>query len=152
MNARNTVTLIGYFPNQEKLGKSAMYKEGSDGKKSFMRSKISVKRAFKDKDGNNRYDYITFKAFGAQADFLHNYADQEGNDIIAITGELQVDDNYENDSGEIVYGQPFVMVDSAQIISSGSSAPQEKNDTPIEKPSAKSAIARMREKKRNVVS
>lgn len=117
-NTRNVVILTGYYPDQEKMGGGVQYNEGNGDKKSFYRGKISVKRAFKDKDGKNKYDYLTFKCFGSSADFLHNYA--KSGDIIQVSGELLLDDNYEKD-GKVVYGQMFVKADNVSIISSGDS-------------------------------
>lgn len=117
MNTRNVVVLTGYFPNQEKMGKAVMYREGSGDKKSFYRGKISVKRAFKDKDGNHRYDWIPFTCFGHNADYINKYVDQTGKDMIQITGEIQISDNYEDKDGNTVYGQPFVLADSVTLIS-----------------------------------
>lgn len=116
MNTRNVVTLTGYFPNQEKMGKAVMYREGSGDKKSFYRGKISVMRAFKDKDGNHRYDWIPFTCFGHSADFINKYVDQTGKDMIQIMGEIQISDNYEDKDGNTVYGQPFVLADSVSIV------------------------------------
>jgi single-stranded DNA-binding protein len=120
MNVRNIVNLIGYFPDQEKMGKSVMYKEGDgEKKKSFYRGKLSVKRAFKTKDGDNKYDFIPFTAFGHNADFIHQYVND--GDVIAIQGEIQISENYEDKEGNTVYGQPFVLVDAVSVISSKSS-------------------------------
>lgn len=154
MNPRNVVTLIGYFPDQDKMGKSAGYREGSKDKKSFYYGKINVKRAFKDADGNNKYDWIRFKAFGSSADFIHNYVDQSGSDIIAITGELQVDDNYEDKDGNTVYGQPYVLAEQVAIVSSGngkgtSHGDTAKKETPVKKHI--SPLDKLRKKQRNVV-
>ena len=119
MNVRNIVNLIGYFPDQEKMGKSVMYKEGEGDKKSFYRGKLSVKRAFKTKEGDNKYDFIPFTAFGHNADFIHQYVND--GDVISIQGELQISENYEDKNGNTVYGTPFVLVDAVSVISSKSS-------------------------------
>ena len=120
MNTRNMVMLTGYFPNQEKMGKAVMYKEGEGSKKSFYRGKISVRRAFKSQDEDKyTYDYIPFKAFGASADYIHKYVDQEGGDQIQIMGELHIGENYEDKDGNTVYGTPEVIVDQVSIVSSG---------------------------------
>ena len=131
---RNMVHEVGYYPDPEKMGKSVSYKEGDgDKKKSFFRGKISVKRDFKDKDGNTVYDFLPFKAFGSQADFIHNYA--KGGDIIAIDGQLRMDDNYEKD-GEVVYGQMYILADKVGIISSKNSD-NEDGSKPASKPAKK---------------
>jgi len=120
MNVRNIVNLIGYYPDPEKMGKSIMYKEGEGEKKSFYRGKLSVKRAFKTKDGENKYDFIPFTAFGHNADYINQYV--KAHDIIAIQGEIQISENYEDKNGNTVYGQPFVLVDNVSIISSNGGA------------------------------
>lgn len=148
MNPRNNVTLIGYYPDPEKMGKSLFYKAGEEGKKSYIRGKVSVRRAFKDKDSSNyKYDYVSYKAFGHNADYLHNYA--KSGDLIAIQGEIQVDENYEDKDGNTVYGQPFVMVDNVAIISGQSDESSEKK--PSVKPGAVSALQKIRQR-RNVVA
>jgi single-stranded DNA-binding protein len=112
MNPRNVVVITGYAPNPEKMGKAHIYKAGEGDKKSFLRSKLSVRRAYKDRDGEYKYDYLPFTAFGSNADFINNYVN--GGDIITLHGELQISDNYEKD-GETVYGTPFVLVDGVCI-------------------------------------
>ena len=115
MNALNTVNIVGYFQTEEKMKGGASYIEGNDSKKSFYRNKLSVRRAFKNKeDGSYTYDFIPYKAFGHNADYIHKYAD-EGCQL-AITGEIQIDSNYEDAEGNTRYGQPFVLVDSVAIV------------------------------------
>lgn len=129
MNTRNMIMLTGYFPNQEKMGKAVMYKEGEGSKKSFYRGKISVRRAFKSQDEDKyTYDFIPFKAFGASADYIHKYVDQEGGDQIQILGELHIGENYEDKDGNTVYGTPEVIVDQVSIISSGNGGNRSGND------------------------
>ena len=109
-NVRNSVTLIGYLPDPEKMGRAIEYREGAGDKNSMFRGKISVRRAFKGKDDDTyRYDYISFLAWGPTADYIHNYI--HGGDQFVITGEIRISDNYEKD-GKTVYGQPYVHVDN----------------------------------------
>jgi single-stranded DNA-binding protein len=116
MNTRNIVALTGYMPDPEKMGKAVQYREGDDKKKSFYRGKITIRRAFKDKEGDYRYDWIPFTCFGPNADFINKYV--HAGDIIQIHGELQISDNYEDKDGNTVYGTPFVLADNVSIIHS----------------------------------
>jgi len=143
MNTRNLVVVTGYFPNQEKMGKAVMYKEGEGDKKSFYRGKLSVKRAFKTKDGENKYDFLPFTCFGHNADYVHNYV--KDGDIIQIVGELQISENYEKD-GKTVYGQPFILADMVNIISSKNGESEDsKGDTASPKKPVKSnPLAKLR--------
>lgn len=149
MNPRNNVSLIGYYPDPEKMGKGISYKAGEGEKKSYYRGKVSVRRAFKDKSGNYKYDYITIKCFGHNADYINNYA--KSGDILALQGEIQIDENYEDKEGNTVYGQPFVLVDNVTILSTGDNNSSDKNADKTKKPNAMSALEKLRQKK-NVVS
>ena len=148
MNTRNVVILTGYYPDPEKAGKSIMYKEGEGDKKSFYRGKLSVKRAFKDKGGNAKYDWIPFTCFGHNADFINSYV--KAHDVIQITGELQISENYEDKNGNTVYGQPFVLADAVSILSSGEggnaagSANKSGDSAPAKKASGSNPLAKLR--------
>lgn len=146
MNTRNCVTLTGYYPDPEKMGKSIMYKEGEGDKKSFYRGKLSVKRAFKTKDGDYKYDFIPFTAFGHNADFINTYA--KAHDVIQISGEIQISENYEKEDGTTVYGTPFVLVDAVSIISSGNNQGENHNTgkTETTKKAASNPLAKLRRK------
>jgi len=150
MNTRNMIMLTGYFPNQEKMGKAVMYKEGEGSKKSFYRGKISVRRAFKSQDEDKyTYDFIPFKAFGASADYIHKYVDQEGGDQIQILGELHIGENYEDKDGNTVYGTPEVIVDQVSIISSGNGGNRSGNDDGESKKSTASKASSSTTKRSN---
>lgn len=150
MNTRNLVLVTGYFPNQEKMGGSVMYKEGDgDKKKSFYRGKLSVRRGYKSKEGDYKYDFLPFTCFGSNADYIHNYV--KDGDIIQVEGELQISENYEDKNGNTVYGQPFIMADSVSIISSKDGAKSEsgastKSSTPAKKANANNPLAKLRNK------
>lgn len=149
MNPRNIVNLIGYYPDPEKMGKGITYKSSEGDKKSYYRGKVSVRRGFKDKNGNYKYDFISIKCFGHNADYINNYA--KNGDILALQGEIQVDDNYEDKEGNTVYGQPFVLVDSVNILSTGDNSSSDKSVEKNKKPNAMSALEKLRQK-RNVVA
>lgn len=152
MNVRNIVNLIGYYPDPEKMGKTFMYKAGSGDKKSFLRTKLNVKRAFKNKDGENVYDWIPFTAFGSNADYIQKYVN--AGDIISIQGEIQISENYEKD-GKTIYGQPFVLVDAVSTISSNNGEKSEgsaaksssKSSAPAKKSSGFNPLEKFRAKK-----
>ena len=137
-NARNSVHLIGYYSG---LGKNTppKYTAGEDGgRRSALSAKISVRRNYKDKESNQyQYDYLMIKAFGAKADFLHNYA--KDGDIISIDGNIRVGDNYEKD-GQIIYGQPEIFVDDVSIVFSNNSD-EEEQVKPASKSTTKSSTA-----------
>ena len=121
-NARNTITVIGYAPSFEK-DKYTKYVAGSDNKKAYYRGKVGVRRSFKDREtGKYQYDNIPFKAFGNNADYLYNYCNHNGGDIISISGEVRIEDNYEDKDGNVVYGTPYISVDNVAIISSSNGA------------------------------
>ena len=134
------------------MGKTFSYREGTGDKKSFLRSKLNVKRAFK-KDGENVYDWIPFTAFGSNADYIQKYVN--AGDIISIQGEIQISDNYEKD-GKTIYGQPFVLVDAVSIISSNNGEKSEggaakssssKSSAPAKKSSGFNPLEKFRAKK-----
>lgn len=150
MNPRNIVNVVGYYPNPEKMGKGIMYKEGVDGKKSFYRGKISVRRAFKGDDGEYKYDFIPFKAFGHNADYINKYVKTK--DVVAIQGELHIEENYEDKDGNVVYGQPIILADSVAIVSSSSPSSDQKVSSPSSTATKKESPLSKLRNKRNVVS
>lgn len=68
-----------------------MYFEGKEGKSSFVVFAVSTRRPYAKKDENGYYptDIIPCKAFGATADFIHNYF--QGRDAINIMGHFSYD-------------------------------------------------------------
>lgn len=109
MNPNNNNTLIGRIPTSEKL-KYDFKENASDAKKNFAQGLLAVRRNYKPKD--EQYypeDLIPFKAFGSSATFLGNYC-QRGS-TVALCGEIRKADNWENDKGELQYGQLYFHVD-----------------------------------------
>ena len=108
LSPKNKVHLEGYLYLVE--DKTKYYPGEQGGKKSFMIAKIKVPRFGSDKEGKKVYDYHKFKAFGSNADFIHNYC--ENGEPVSLDGELQVEDNTLNDDGTVkYYGQPIVVID-----------------------------------------
>ena len=60
--------------NTENAQYNYMYRPAADNKKSFLAFTVSVMRPFSQKNDQGFYprDFFSFKAFGAQADFINN--------------------------------------------------------------------------------
>lgn len=73
---------------------------------------IAVKRDRKDAEGQYPVDFISFVAWGQQADFLANYAAK--GDMIAIQGRWETR-NYQNTNGQTIYVNE-VQVTSVELL------------------------------------
>ena len=125
-HARNTVQLIGTIPPFEK---GINFKAGEGEKKAYYQGYISVRRSYKAKDAEQyEYDTLPIKAFGSVATYLGTYANKK--DLIAVSGELQMNANYEKEDGTIVYGTPVVIVTTATILQSNGEAESDTAEEP----------------------
>lgn len=104
-NTLDKTVLRGRIPNFEN---AINYTQGTDGKKSFVRFKLSVSTGVKDEEtGYYKERLINAKAFGATADFLNNF--YQAGDYITVEGKYQDGQDYEKD-GEIVKAMPELIV------------------------------------------
>lgn len=107
LSPKNKSHVEGYLYLAEDKTK---YYPGDGTKKSFMVAKIKVPRFGTGKDGKKVYDWFKFKAFGTNADFIHNHC--ANNEPVTMDCELQVEENTLNDDGTVkYYGQPILVID-----------------------------------------
>ena len=114
MNPFNTFNCIGRIPNTDKIRYN--FKENaSDPTKNFMQGSVSIRRSLKGKD-DEYYpeDLIPFKAWGHNATFMHNYINR--GDYVAIVGEIRKDNNWEDEDGNMHYGELFLNVDNVRQV------------------------------------
>jgi single-stranded DNA-binding protein len=80
------------------------YKAGEGDKKSFISFAISYNTGRKENptDQYNKEELYRCKAWGAKADFIHNYFPERSQ--ILIDGQLMVGTDYTNNDGQLVKG------------------------------------------------
>ena len=123
MSTNNMIHVEGYWPTAEKMGKGYQFNEGNDNKKSFIRTSISVREAYKAKD-SDEYGFfnVPIKAFGGTAEYMNRFLP---GDYIGIEGEFACDAPYEKD-GKTVYPGVHVVVRNVQRYSTKASRDAEK--------------------------
>ena len=77
----------------------------------YIKNTIAVRRDFKNKDGEYDSDFFNFSVWGAQAEFLANFASK--GDKILICGKL-LNNNYEKD-GQMIYSHD-IQVENIEVI------------------------------------
>lgn len=110
----NNVSLIGRLTKDVDV---RTFGKGKDAVK-MCRFTLAI-RDGKDKDGNERTQFISCSAWGAVVDILEEYTGK--GDMLAIDGKL-VQNNYEKEDGQMVY-QTEVRVGGAYLL------PNTKNDS-----------------------
>lgn len=129
MNSFNNCTFIGRIPNHEAFKidyrpgdqpAGHQYQQGQQqGKRSFYKATLSVKRAIKGKDDNYyKEDLIPITAFGQQADFMNQYVQRGMN--LAVSGSLNVDTVSDQNGQKRTYYT--VVVDNVRIINESRNA------------------------------
>ena len=133
MNTRNISILTGYFPSDsEKL--KVHYGAGNGEKKSYFNAYISVRNSYKNEEtGKYESQLHAIKAFGANADYIHNYV--KPGDIIQVDGEWRKGERYEREDGSVGYAPDYNLVNDVTIISSKANR-EESDDAPEEKKAA----------------
>lgn len=110
----NNVSLIG------RLTKDVETKTFGKGKDAVDMCRFTLAiRDGKDKEGNERTQFISCAAWGAVVSILEGYTNK--GDMIAVDGKL-VQNNYENKDGDMVY-QTEVRVNNVYLL------PNTKNDS-----------------------
>lgn len=79
--------------------------------KKNVKNSIAVKRDFKNKEGQYDSDFFNFTVWGAQAEFLNNYAHK--GDKIAICGKI-LNNNYVKDN-QTIYSND-IQVESVELV------------------------------------
>ena len=130
MATMNDCRLIGRIP-PESFKNSFEYHEGKDNDpaKAFMSGLICVRREFKPKDEQYyKDDVIPFKAFGRTATYLHDHVNR--GDTVVLAGALLKDENWEDQDGNLHYGQLKLNVERATkiYVSNNSSSSEAASD------------------------
>ena len=110
----NNVSLIGRLTKDVEV---KTFGKGKDAVK-FCRFTLAI-RDGKDKDGNERTQFISCTAWGQVVEILDSYTGK--GDMLAVDGKI-VNNNYETADGEKVY-QTEVRIDSIYLL------PNSKNDS-----------------------
>lgn len=110
----NNVSLIGRLTKDVDVRTFGKGKDAVD----MCRFTLAI-RDGKDKDGNERTQFISCTAWGAAADILGDYTNK--GDMLAVDGKL-VNNNYEKEDGQMVY-QTEVRVNGVYLL------PNSKNDS-----------------------
>ena len=109
----NNVSLIG------RLTKDADVRTFGKGKDAVKMCRFTLAvRDGKDKDGNERTQFISCAAWGSVVDIVEEYTGK--GDMLAVDGKL-VNNNYEKEDGQMVY-QTEVRVSNVYLL------PNTKND------------------------
>lgn len=100
------------------------YKAGEGDKKSFISFAISYNTGRKENptDQYNKEELYRCKAWGAKADFIHNYFPEKSQ--ILIDGQLMMGADYTNNDGQLVKGGVEINVRDAHFC-----GPRENNDS-----------------------
>ena len=110
----NNVSLIG------RLCKDADVRTFGKGKDAVQMARFTLAvRDGKDKDGNERTQFISCTAWGAVVEIIEKYT-QKG-DMLAVDGKL-VNNNYEKEDGQMVY-QTEVRLNNVYLL------PNTRNDS-----------------------
>lgn len=110
----NNVSLIG------RLTKDADVRSFGKGKDAVNMCRFTLAvRDGKDKDGNERTQFISCAAWGAVVEIIEKYTGK--GDMLAVDGKL-VNNNYEKEDGQMVY-QTEVRVNNIYLL------PNSKNDS-----------------------
>ena len=110
----NNISLIGRLTKDVEV---RTFGKGKDAVK-FCRFTLAI-RDGKDKDGNERTQFISCTAWGSVTEILENYTGK--GDMLAVDGKI-VNNNYENEEGNMVY-QTEVRVNGVYLL------PNTKNDS-----------------------
>ena len=114
MNPYNVCTFVGRIPTTDKIRYA--YSEAGESGRSRMNGAFSVKRSYKAKDEQYyKEDLINFVAFGAQADYMHNYVKR--GDTVAVSGSLQVDKIVDSDGNSRTYTS--IVIDNVRNVYGG---------------------------------
>lgn len=110
----NSVNLVG------RLTKDADVRTFGKGKDAVNMCRFTLAvRDGKDKDGNERTQFINCTAWGAVVEIIDSYT-QKG-DVLAVDGKI-VNNNYENNDGDMVY-QTEVRISNVYLL------PNSRNDS-----------------------
>lgn len=110
----NNVSLIGRLTKDADVRNFGRGKDAVD----MCRFTLAV-RDGKDKDGNERTQFISCAAWGAVVEIIEKYTGK--GDMLAVDGKL-VNNNYEKEDGQMVY-QTEVRVSNVYLL------PNTKNDS-----------------------
>lgn len=114
----NNVSLIG------RLTKDADVRTFGKGKEAVAMARFTLAiRDGKDKDGNERTQFINCAAWGAVAEIIDKYTKK--GDMLAVDGKL-VNNNYEDKDGNKVY-QTEVRIDGVYLLPNSSNDSSGKN-------------------------
>lgn len=123
MNLSNNCTFRGRLPKASVNNPNAWALDyrpsnAADRDNSMFRATLSVRRAYKAKGEKfAKEDKVRFVAFGREATYLHEHAEQ--GDTLEIHGEFQQGDPYQGRDGQKHEGTWELHVDQADIIKKG---------------------------------